>query len=81
MIEFIHYLSGKKLSGLVAPLKLSISYLGSSHDESIKELYKYYQQVITIMSSHGAMLSSVRPEFLLSKKDYKRYITMEVLFG
>jgi hypothetical protein len=49
---------------------------GSSHDETIKSTLKYYLQVLTYLISHGAMLSSVKPEFLLSKEDFKRYVNI-----
>ncbi|KAI8898560.1 hypothetical protein BC833DRAFT_589330 [Globomyces pollinis-pini] len=61
-------LAGKKINGIPVVSKINIS-----QDELIRNQYKFYQEVLTYLSMHGATLSSVKAEFLLSLDDFKRF--------
>ncbi|KAI8929614.1 hypothetical protein BC831DRAFT_443384 [Entophlyctis helioformis] len=67
LIDFIQSLACKKINGISTSLGLV-----SQADEHAKHVLRQYADILTHLASIGALLSSVKPEFLLSLDDYKR---------
>ena len=68
LYEVIYNLSGKTPPGQV---KNPESYPAK---ELSRQLYIQYEELLNFLKKHGAMLNTVRPEFLLSQADYSRYM-------
>ncbi|KAJ3321010.1 Cilia- and flagella-associated protein 47 [Boothiomyces sp. JEL0866] len=67
----LHSLAGKKIPGLSPVLKIN-----TTPDEIIKNTYRHFQEILLFLISHGAMLSSMKAEYLLSQSDYQRFIVL-----
>ncbi|KAJ3372164.1 Cilia- and flagella-associated protein 47 [Kappamyces sp. JEL0680] len=66
---------GKAIANLVYSFsgkKFSSTLRGSTAEEYIKYTVRFYNEVITFLTMQGAMLSSVKAEFLLSAEDFQR---------
>jgi hypothetical protein len=50
--------------------------LNLERHEIIEKLLKQYEDVLTYLKTHGALLNTVRPEYLLNMQDYIRYLQM-----
>ncbi|KNC96854.1 uncharacterized protein SPPG_07686 [Spizellomyces punctatus DAOM BR117] len=78
--------NGKILSDLVQSLSgkkpptspSSATPGGSSPEERTKALYKQYCDILTHLTSLGALLSAVKPEFLMTFEDYKMIIQWRI---
>ncbi|OHS94108.1 hypothetical protein TRFO_11380 [Tritrichomonas foetus] len=71
IFEIVTNLTGKKPGNEL----VSLSRLGSS---SVKERYKNAQILIRFLMSQGALLSTVKPEFLLSQSDFSEIMQEKV---
>jgi hypothetical protein len=47
----------------------------SSSETFPTNIYSYYSESIRILKMEGAFLNQIRPEFLLSYKDYKAFLS------
>ena len=65
--EIIHSLTGKFPPGQVKSHSLPPR-------ELTKQLLSQYSQLITYLKSNGALLNTIRPEYLLSLQDFSRYL-------
>ncbi|KAJ3272213.1 Cilia- and flagella-associated protein 47 [Terramyces sp. JEL0728] len=76
--NLLQSLTGKKMHGLAPVLKISAYLLtiGNTPDEIIKSTYRHFQEIILFLISHGAMLSGLKAEYLLSHSDYQRFIVL-----
>ncbi len=63
--NLIFCLAGKKFAGIPK---------GNSPEESVKLSIRYYNEILTFLTMNGAMLSSVKAEFLLRAEDFKRSV-------
>eukprot|EP00842_Homolaphlyctis_polyrhiza_P003819 jgi/Hompol1/4438/HPOL_001780-RA len=68
LVEYIQSISGKKINGVSSNLTAT----ATSQDDRAKYIYKLYTTVLMHLISFGALLSSVKPEYLLSLDDFKR---------
>eukprot|EP00736_Rhodelphis_marinus_P012698 Rmarinus@m.1878 len=66
LIDLVEFLSGKKV-----PNKLTK--LSTNPKEYVRQLVSQYEGILTFLKSHGGLLNSVKPEFLLSKEDFIRF--------
>ncbi|KAJ3141493.1 Cilia- and flagella-associated protein 47 [Physocladia obscura] len=68
LLDLIHSISGKKklIPNLVTANSVAVS-------DRIGSVHKLYQEILSGLAASGALLSSVKPEFLLSKDDFRAY--------
>lgn len=68
LYELIHSLSGKSPPGQIK----------STHNVPYKELvrmiYKQYEDLLDYLKKYGALLNTVRPEFLMSQHEFAQYL-------
>ena len=66
--DLIHSLSGKTPPGQLKNPN-SIPY-----KEQIRLIYKQYEDLLDYLKKYGALLNTVRPEFLLSQHEFAQYL-------
>ncbi|KAJ3253631.1 Cilia- and flagella-associated protein 47 [Boothiomyces macroporosus] len=71
--NLLHSLTGKKIPGLSPVLKIN-----TTPDEIIKNTYRHFQEIVLFLISHGAMLSGIKAEYLLSHSDYQRFVALSM---
>jgi hypothetical protein len=82
LIELIANLSNRKPAAIAAAISpgkpcSTVLFIGTETvygADRIQAEIKYYAEMLTFLKSEGALLSSVRPEFLLSEDDYRCWI-------
>ena len=65
LIELIHFLTGKYPPKPAAKPELA--------KDPIQSLLEQYEEVIKYLKTNGAHLNTIRPEYLLSKSDFKKF--------
>jgi hypothetical protein len=68
IVDILGALAGKKIPGLTS------TGLASSMEERFKYTYKQYSEILNFLKASGCLLSSVKPEFLLSLFDFQQYV-------
>lgn len=68
LYEFIYFLTGKNAPGMLR----NISAVNGK--ELARLLYKQYEDLITYLKSQGALLNTLRPEYLLSQNDFAKHM-------
>eukprot|EP00798_Chlamydomonas_sp_ICE-L_P019407 gene19407-26065_t len=68
IVELVEALSGKVVPG-------KISKLPSNKKEAVEALTGMYDQLLTFLKAHGAMLNVVKPEMLLDAEDLDRLLS------
>ena len=66
--ELIQFLTGKMPQGRVNLALIT------KKAEKVKLLYKQYDDLIRVLKENGALLSTIRPEFLFRHNDYNTYL-------
>eukprot|EP00002_Diphylleia_rotans_P025649 TRINITY_DN5079_c0_g1_i5.p1 TRINITY_DN5079_c0_g1~~TRINITY_DN5079_c0_g1_i5.p1 ORF type:complete len:2913 (-),score=444.38 TRINITY_DN5079_c0_g1_i5:284-9022(-) len=67
VVEFTEYVSGKALSG-------KIQKLSDVKAEQMQQKYQQYQELISFLKQHGALLNHVRPEYLLRPDEFYKHL-------
>ncbi|KAJ3080656.1 hypothetical protein HDU99_007792, partial [Rhizoclosmatium hyalinum] len=74
LLDLIQSISSKKrLTGSV----FHSSSATLSGPERVKALYQLYHEALSTLTSQGALLSSVKPEFLMSLEDFRLFIATQ----
>ena len=73
--DLIHYLSGKKPPGQANTKQLTIANQNNAKDV-LKVLLTQYEELINFLKINGAHLNTVRPEYLLHKDEYSKFLKM-----
>ena len=66
--DLIHSLSGKTPPGMIKNTS------NLPHKELVRLLYKQYEELLDYLKKYGALLNTVRPEFLLSQHEFAQYL-------
>ncbi|KAI9094050.1 hypothetical protein DFS34DRAFT_665616 [Phlyctochytrium arcticum] len=72
LMELVQSVSGRK------PAQNYSSPAGTSPEEQARWLYKEYTQILVQLTASGALLSSVKPEFLMSIEEYRTLVQFKV---
>lgn len=75
IFELITYLSGKRPPGQVNSKQLSSAIQNNAKD-GLKVLLTQYEELINFLKINGAHLNTVRPEYLLHKDEYFKFLKM-----
>ena len=75
IFELIHYLSGKKPPGQATNKQLTMASTNNAKDY-LKVLLTQYEELINHLKINGAHLNTVRPEYLLNKDEYSKFLKM-----
>ena len=85
----MYSIAGKKISPVVSIASLGMhsillmaqniftkvtSLIATASEDRANNLVKHYTHILTYLTTAGAFLSSVKPEYLLSLDDFKAYI-------
>lgn len=68
LYDLIHTLSGK------APPSQAKNSPASAGKDQVALLYKQYEDLLDYLKKYGALLNTVRPEFLLSQHEYSQFL-------
>lgn len=68
LYELVYALSGKMPPGQIKNIS------SIPHKEIIKQLYKQYEDLLDYLKKFGALLNTVRPEFLMSQHEFSQYL-------
>lgn len=68
LYDLIYSMSGKMPPGQLKNVS------SIPHKDLIKQLYKQYEDLLDYLKKFGALLNTVRPEFLLSQHEYSQYL-------
>ncbi|KAI9363918.1 hypothetical protein DFJ73DRAFT_792715 [Zopfochytrium polystomum] len=71
--EIVTSLSGRKLLGMAGMSPL----LTVTGDDRVRAIFKQYQEMINSLIGGGALLSSVKPEHLMSLDDYRKFLQLQ----
>jgi len=75
VFDLIQYLSGKKPPGQATQKALTAASHGNAKDV-LKVLLTQYEELINFLKVNGAHLNTVRPEYLLHKDDYCKFLKL-----
>jgi len=75
VFELITYLSGKKPPGQANAKMLQAASANNAKDV-LKVLLTQYEELINFLKINGAHLNTVRPEYLLHKDEYSKFLKM-----
>lgn len=68
LYEFIYFMTGRNPPGMIKNIHAVNS------KELARLLYKQYEDLITFLKSQGALLNTIRAEYLLSQNDFAKYL-------
>ena len=68
IFDLMQYLTGKSL-----PFRANLSHVNSK-TEKVKLLVKQYDDLIRLLKENGALLNTIRPEYLLKWQEYNSYV-------
>lgn len=75
IFELITYLSGKKPPGQATQKQLTVANQNNAKDV-LKVMLTQYEELINFLKINGAHLNTVRPEYLLHKDEYSKFLKM-----
>ena len=75
IFDLITYLSGKKPPGQASQKAIAAASHGNAKDV-LKVLLTQYEELINFLKVNGAHLNTVRPEYLLHKEDYNKFLKL-----
>lgn len=75
IFDLIQYLSGKKPPGQATTKQLTVAGASNAKDV-LKVLLTQYEELINHLKINGAHLNTVRPEYLLHKDEYSKFLKM-----
>jgi hypothetical protein len=68
LFDLIHAVSGKTPAGMMKVVP------NTSQKDLVKLLYKQYEDLLDYLKKFGALLNTVRPEFLMSQQEFSQYL-------
>eukprot|EP00762_Andalucia_godoyi_P000316 ANDGO_03161.mRNA.1 hypothetical protein H310_00289 len=76
LFDLVGFLSGKTADNSSKKKEASAAEKSVSQRDGVQSLMNRYDEVLSFLKSHGALLNDVRPEFLLRYEDYLRIVSL-----